>query len=183
MAKGKSSINRVFWLIICLCVISTNRIGGNCIQKVYTDEVGVREATGKNDGPRVEEYLRSVGRKKGDAWCAAFVHWALTQCGVTGLPKSGWSPSWFTRNVVYKRGAAENKTPQTGDVFGLYFSNLKRVAHVGFIDKWGDGEYTITVEGNTSSANTGNATREGGGVYKKRRLKRQIFIVSRWINK
>lgn len=180
MAKNKSSITRVFWLVVCLCLCCPYYIGGNCVQSVYTAEVGVKEATGKNDGIRVEEYLSSVGRKRGDAWCAAFVYWSLSKCGITGIPKSGWSPSWFTKNVIYKRGQAGNKTPQTADVFGLYFANLKRVAHVGFIDNWTSGDYVVTVEGNTSDANTGNATREGGGVYKKRRLKRQIYIVSRW---
>lgn len=182
MAKNKNYSSLVFWLIVCFCTISSNGISGDaiCVKNTYTAEVGVYEATGKNDGPRVEEYLSSVGRKKGDAWCAAFVHWTLKRCGITNIPYSGWSPSWFTRNVVYKRGRTDNKIPQTADVFGLYFQNLGRVAHVGFIDSWAEGQYCTTVEGNTSDANTGNATREGGGVYKKRRLKRQIYIVSRW---
>lgn len=184
MAKSKNSISRFLWLTICLCFFATGIVANTtCIQQTYTSQIGVYEATGKNDGPQVEEYLASVGRKKGDAWCAAFVHWTLSRCGIKGLPYSGWSPSWFTKNVVYTRGGTNNQTPLTGDVFGLYFANLKRIAHVGFIDRWAaNTDYCITVEGNTSEANTGNATREGGGVYKKRRLKRQIFKVSRWAN-
>lgn len=184
MAKSKNSAYNILWLSICLCIFIATPVAGDipCIQRTYNSQIGVYEATGKNDGPQVEEYLSSVGRKKGDAWCAAFVHWVLSRCDVNDIPFSGWSPSWFTKNVIYKRGGKSNQTPQTGDVFGLYFLNLKRVAHVGFIDRWTDGsDYCITVEGNTSDANTGNATREGGGVYKKRRLKRQIYIVSRWV--
>ncbi len=36
--------------------------------------------------------------------------------------------------------------PATADVFGIYFADLKRIAHVGFVDEWGD-KYVITVEG------------------------------------
>lgn len=184
MAKGKSGISRILRLLICLCICTTSVVAADidCVKKTYTAEIGVYEATGHNDGPRVEMYLKSVGRYKGDAWCAAFVHWVLQKCGAENLPYSGYSPSWFpSRKVVYKRGKQGNQRPQTADVFGLYFQNMGRIAHVGFIDNWGDGDFVITVEGNTSDANTGNATREGGGVYKKRRLKRQIYAVSRWL--
>jgi len=134
----------------------------------------VREATGKNDGEQVEKYLSSTGLGKGNAWCAAFVNWTLKKCGIKTI-NSAWSPSWFPASkVVYENGKG---SPQTGDVFGIYFSSKKRIAHVGFIDKWGD-DYVITVEGNTNNA----GSREGDGVYKKRRLKRQIYKVSRWRN-
>lgn len=51
------------------------------------------------------------------------------------------------------------------------------VAHVGFIDAWPDGDYVITVEGNTNMA----GSREGDGVYRKRRPKQSIYQVSRWV--
>lgn len=148
-----------------------------CITKTYTAEIGVREATGRNDGERVETYLASVGFGKGHAWCAAFVSWTLQQCGVSN-PKSAWSPSWFpNRKVIYHRGNQQLKEliPAAGDVFGIYFQKLKRIAHVGFVDRWGE-KYVVTVEGNTNDA----GSREGDGVYKKRRLKSQIYKVSRW---
>lgn len=89
---------------------------------------------------------------------------------------SAWSPALFTRNVIYNRGSLKNKTPCSGDVFGLYFTNLKRVAHVGFVDKWTN-QFVITVEGNTNEA----GSREGDGVYRKRRPIRTIYIVSDYI--
>lgn len=42
---------------------------------------------------------------------------------------------------------------------------------------WSEGNFTITVEGNTNEA----GSREGDGVYRKRRLKNQIYKISRWI--
>ena len=140
-------------------------------------EVGTREATGKNDGERVEEYLRATGLGKGNAWCAAFVTWVYKEARVKAVI-SAWSPSWFTKNVIYTRGSSTNLTPAKADVFGIYFTNLKRIAHVGFIDKWDNTAYTMTVEGNTNDT----GSREGDGVYYKRRLKSQIYKVSRWIN-
>ena len=47
----------------------------------------------------------------------------------------------------------------------------------GFIDKK-DGNYYITVEGNTNEA----GSREGDGVYRKRRHIKTIYAISRWIN-
>lgn len=68
-------------------------------------------------------------------------------------------------------------TPKRADVFGIYFANLKRIAHVGFIDEWGE-KQIITVEGNTNEA--GSA--EGDGVYRKRRPIVSIYQVANWID-
>jgi hypothetical protein len=142
-------------------------------------EVGVRELTGKNDGERVEQYLHSVGFKAGAPWCAAFVHWVLQECGAARV-RSAWSPSWFpNKRVIYHRGNKQlQQDPTKADVFGIYFANRNRIAHVGFIHDWKQGNYCYTVEGNTND----NGSREGDGVYKKRRLKRQIYKVSRWLD-
>jgi len=68
-------------------------------------------------------------------------------------------------------------TPATADVFGIYFPEKKRIAHVGFIDSW-DGTWLITVEGNTNTS----GHPEGDGVYRKRRPVRSIYQVARYIN-
>ena len=64
----------------------------------------------------------------------------------------------------------------TGDVFGLYFPEKRRIAHVGFIDQW-DGTWMISVEGNTNVS----GSREGDGVYRKRRLVRTVYKVARYV--
>jgi inner membrane protein involved in colicin E2 resistance len=68
-------------------------------------------------------------------------------------------------------------TPNTTDLFGLYFPEKKRIAHVGFIDAWDD-KWLITVEGNTNIS----GEREGDGVYRKRRMVGSIYRVARYIN-
>ena len=165
-----------------IVAIKDSSLGIVCIVKklsaIYTAEIGVRELTGKNDGVRVEEYLASCGLGKGYAWCAAFVNWCFVQAGIQGSG-SAYSPNWFpVSKVVYTNGANNNRTPSKCDVFGMYYKEKKRIAHVGFIDEWKEGNnYCITVEGNTNDG----GSREGDGVYKKRRLKNQIYKVSRWI--
>lgn len=138
-------------------------------------QVGVREATGKNDGKAVEKYLRVCGLGKGYAWCAAFVSWVYQVCGVTHF-KTAWAPGWFPRNksipLTFSQGSGQ--TPKPGDVFGIWINN--RIGHVGLVYMWGD-KVVKTIEGNTNEA----GSREGDGVYEKRRLRRQIYAVSRWV--
>lgn len=149
------------------------------VKALYDSHIGVREKTGKNDGEEVEKYLAYVGLGKGYAWCAAFVCFVYGEAGVKN-PKSAWSPSMFpSANTIYQRNRNDRQgIPQYGDTFGIWFANLGRVAHVGFVDEWNDGSYFYTVEGNTNDA----GSREGDGVYRKRRLKTQVYQVSDFIN-
>jgi hypothetical protein len=158
------------------CQAQTTR---ECVTAQYLSAVGVREETGNNDGVEVQKYLASVGLDKGYAWCAAFVNYTLQQCSIKTI-NSGWCPDWFPKNkLVFKRGLMVNTgtLPQPGDVFGIYFSSKKRIAHEGFIHEWRK-TTAVTVEGNTNAA----GSREGDGVYKKIRLQSQIDAVSNWID-
>lgn len=181
------------------------------LQEIYMAEVGVRELSGRNDGERVEEYLRYTDLGEGYAWCASFVSWVYGQAGFPE-PRTAWSPALFpAKRVIWEKGrilekgpmvrplepqsgargtsfllntkesAAEPRDapvslPQKGDVFGIYFNSLKRIAHAGFVDEWGD-KYVVTVEGNTNEA----GGREGDGVYRKRRLIGSIYRVAAWL--
>jgi len=146
------------------------------IHDIYTAEIGVKELTGHNDGARVEEFLASCHLKKGDPWCAAFVCWCFLQGGIKAVI-SGYSPNWFTaKKVIWTRG--KGKTPQMADVGGIWFPKMGRIAHTFFIDKWEYGSsFTITVEGNTNK----DGSREGNLCSRKRRLKTQIYKVSRYL--
>lgn len=135
----------------------------------------MRELTGRNDGVEVESYLKTCGLQKGQPWCAAFVAWSHIQAGIKA-PTSGYSPDWFQNHVVYQRDwRKEYPKAEPGMVFGLYFQNMGRVAHVGFIDKEDQNSY-YTVEGNTNQA----GSREGDGVYAKKRMKNSIYIISKY---
>jgi len=131
-------------------------------------EVGTRERTGWNDGERVEIYLRSVGLKRGDPYCAAFVSWVYKMEGFD-KPRSGWSPALFP-------DARLARSALPGNVLGIYFPDKKRVAHVGLIVQQ-HGDWVTSIEANTNIA----GSREGDGVYKKLRHIKTIYSISDWI--
>ena len=162
------------------------------VKAIYDSQIGVREATGRNDGQQVEAYLRYTGLGKGHAWCAAFVCWVLGQAGVEN-PKTAWAASLFSYDKLVRPRAKVLTTSnsqrtttnsptthnlQRATIFGLYFPSLKRIAHCGFIDVWGDKE-VITVEGNTNDT----GSREGDGVYRKRRPVKSLYAVADWIGR
>lgn len=181
MAKVKIFISLLLGLILCLGT------SGNCTELIppdslskreqvvllYRSQIGVREV-GKNAGQQVEAYLASTGLGKGYAWCGAFVTWVIKSVGLSLPQGPAWAPSWFVKGKRIKHEMA-----QAGDVFGIWFKNKNRIAHVGFIDEnWmNSSNLILTVEGNTNEA----GSREGDGVYRKRRLKKQIYQISNWI--
>ena len=139
----------------------------NAIISIAQSQIGVREATGKNDGLNVAQYLAYTGEQKGAPWCAAFVSWVFGRAGF-GQPKTAWSPALFP---LQKR--TTNIQPAT--VFGIYFPALKRIAHCGFVERL-EGHWIITIEGNTNVA----GSREGDGVYRKRRLLNTVKYFADW---
>lgn len=138
------------------------------IVKLAAEEVGVRELTGENDGKKVESYLSIVGLHRGDPYCAAFVSWVFSKEGYE-RPRSGWSPDLFPANKV-------TKSALPGNVIGIYFANLKRIAHVGIIEKIAH-HWCLTIEANTNV----NGSREGEGVYRRRRHLKTIYRIADWI--
>jgi len=161
----------------------------NPLREIYRREIGVREATGRNDGPRVSEYLRYCGLGEGYEWCAAFVSWCHGQAGYAE-PRNAWAAALFpSGRTVWDAGGRlsvmgggipvrggegaedSNRRPRSGDVFGIYVAAKKRIAHCGFVDGW-DGTWCITVEGNVNHS-----------VVRKRRPVRTIYAVARWVGK
>jgi hypothetical protein len=139
--------------------------------------IGIREATGRNDGPMVDEILSSVGLEGTKSpWCAAFVVWvgdkALTR-PFNPYPRTAWSPIMLEHPTWDRtRGG---KPLQPADVFGIWFNSMGRVAHTGIVEK-NEGEWIVTIEGNTN----GGGSRDGDGVYRRRRLARNI-LGSSWL--
>src|SRR5690606_872474 len=139
------------------------------LRDIYWAEIGVREATGQNDGERVEAYLQYCGLGSGYAWCAAYVSWCFGQAGYEHA-RNPWSPALFpAERTVWTREPA-GTTPQQGAVFGIYYPALKRIAHVGFIDQVA-GSWLVTVEGNVEDQ-----------VLRKRRSLRSIHAVADWLS-
>jgi hypothetical protein len=147
--------------------------------RIAEAEIGVVEKTGQNDGERIKEYLAVTGLSEGYPWCAAFVAWCHLQAKISS-PHSAYSPDWFKTNVIWRRDRDTQEhsqvEPQSGDVFGIYFSSLERVAHVGIVKTWRR-DVVVTIEGNSNP----DGGREGYGVFSRRRLTSQIYVVSSYI--
>ena len=141
----------------------------NQLLNIAMSQVGISEATGNNDGPEVEKYLRYTGKQKGEPWCAAFVSWVFSQAGFT-QPRTAWSPSLFPKSKLVKQSAPAM-------VFGIYFKDKGRIAHVGLVEKL-QHDWLYTIEGNTNVV----GSREGDGVYRKIRHLKTIKSFADWLN-
>ena len=146
----------------------------------------IDEADGHNRHPWIDVFNDHAGVPLGSAWCASMVCFAMDYCGQPTPNGCAWSPSWFPESKVI-----DIQESDTADLFGLYYSNLGRIGHVGFIDGHdrlgtdarGQFEWIFTVEGNTSPWAAVDAdNREGDGMYRKRRHVRTISKAARWIS-
>ena len=146
------------------------------IVEIATAEIGVEEINGTNCGPRVDEYKAAtwLNPNKGWPWCAAFVCWVVREA----MGKDTWTfkrprtaGAWDMENWSLKQDKSTwTKKPHRGDIQPGDIVVFK-FSHVGFaVSKPDSNGYLMTVEGNTDKA----GSREGGGVYRKRRHVSQI---------
>jgi hypothetical protein len=151
------------------------------VLKVARPLIGTTEATGNNDGPIIDAILGSVGLAgTRNPYCAAFNYYCYETAGQGAVaPRSAWSPDWLAKPTWLK---GQGREPQPADAFGIYFASKKRVAHTGLVEKWG--QTVLTIEGNTSpQAGFGSeADRNGDGIWRKRRLAKQIHSVKNWLD-
>lgn len=72
--------------------------------KVAFEELGVKEAKGSRNNPRIVEYLKSCGttavnfpkvdlNSDATAWCGAFVNWCMEKAGYIGTG-TAWAKDW-----------------------------------------------------------------------------------------
>jgi len=139
---------------------------------------GVREV-GRNAGPQVEEFQKSIGLEKGDPYCAAFVCFCIKEAA----QQLGVTPSFQYGGSVYKLWTRnpdlQVAEPGVNTIFcidhGLSQKGT-RIGHTGFcITPFQEsanahpGEVFLdtlrTMEGNTNSA----GSRDGDGCYHKTR--------------
>lgn len=144
------------------------------VDSIAETYIGIREATGNNDGPEVEAILHNIGLGKGYAWCAALQSQIFDDAKLKS-PRSAYCPDWFRTNIVYRR---DKKTPtpfkvKRGQNAGFFIASKGRVGHIGMIFDESKFNYSIH-EGNTNEAGSD----EGEGAYNKIRNKRSIYIIA-----
>jgi hypothetical protein len=111
--------------------------------------IGTVELTNHNDGPIVEKFLRIVGRKKGDSWCAAFVSYCLKAAEVSypGI-RSGLARSFRLKNSIRAREVLTGKQKIFPGTIIVWEKGNTVFGHVGFVEKWFK-QNGVTIEGNT----------------------------------
>lgn len=145
---------------------TTNQLT-NHLLNIARSQIGIREATGNNDGTQVEAYLKVTNLPKGNPWCAAFISWVYQKAGFE-KPQTAWSPALFPM-------ARRTLNPQPADVLGIYSLKLKRIAHAGLVERRQD-NWIIAIEGNTNA----DGVRDGDGVYRKWRHLKTIKYFANW---
>jgi hypothetical protein len=145
-------------------------------------KIGVRESGGANKGPALAPFFEADwydpnGAAPGDdgyPWCAAFVCWCV-QVAVAGRAITFKRPRTPSAWGLEKWSLAQDASTWTlkppgrdinrGDIVVFEFSHCGIA--VGGVDSSG---YVDVVEGNTNAA----GSREGDGVYRKRRHISQV---------
>lgn len=131
--------------------------------------IGIKELTGKNDGPEVERFLAYVHVYKPAPWCAAVICENYGKHGVCN-PRSAWSPAFFNSKTI-------TNNPQMADTYGIFYPKLKRIGHVGvLLSISADGRWIEGYEGNTNS----QGSREGNQFAHRKRLGSQIRMYADW---
>lgn len=115
----------------------------------------------------------------GVPYCAMFVSWVFAQAGqsLPGLPTASCSVI-----VANNRGTSRSKTTsqaKPGDVvlFDWNPSAGDGADHVGIVES-NHGTYLTTIEGNTSSGNSGSQS-NGGGVWRRTRAYSTVYAIYR----
>ena len=172
---------RFFLVFVISCALVSRSVGEekqdvrSRLINALNSQLNVRE-TLPNQGVMVDKYLHSVGVTIPAPWCAAFVSFNLQQLGIPN-PDSAWSPDYAnTKDIIWTNKKKEGKL-LPGDVVTYYYPHLKRVGHVGFYTGTDKTGYFITIEGNTN----GGGSRDGDGVYKKKREPGKVYAISRYI--
>lgn len=136
-------------------------------------QIGVKEKTGKNDGYKVEQYLKSVGLGKGYPYCAAGQYWCFwSACKDLNLPftaipiyRTGSTVKMYNEGI--KMGRKVVPKPKNNDLIFWRRPNEWR-GHVERIIEVRRAGWVVTIGFNTSSGGRGSQD-DGGGVFKRKR--------------
>lgn len=146
------------------------------VMAIAGGEVGVMEQPpGSNRGPKVDQYLTSVGLDPADgsfAWCAAFIYWCFRKASVElGVPNpavktAGALDVWRLAGAKgFRRitpGEAVDRPAVIGPGMIFVLSTGGGHGHVGLIESV-QGVVLTTIEGNTNDG----GSREGVGVFRR----------------
>ncbi len=131
--------------------------------------VGTREL-GTNRGPAVERFLRGVGLRPGNPYCAAFVSYCLEAAGaVEPVVRSGLAYRFISRQrSIEARLVVRGVVEVVPGTVVVWRKGNTTQGHTGFVVAW-SGASGETVEANTGPGPYGNQ-RDGEGVWRRRMI-------------
>lgn len=141
--------------------------------EIAAAEVGTEEVNGSNRGPRVDQYQAATWLEKKDwgAWCAAFVCWCVREA----MKANAGKPYTFERPMTagafdfarwsLKQDASTHTKEFPGEDIKAGDIVIFKFSHIGIATGEPVNGAVDTIEGNTDTA----GSREGGGVYRKKR--------------
>ncbi len=134
--------------------------------------VGIREATGRNDGPMVELIQSTIGNAANESWCMSFVQTALAYAEKRTGQSSPIAAGEHCLTVWAETPKAQRvkDIPAIGAII-IWRHGLTSNGHTGITIGEVEGTSFDTVEGNTAAGidNGGEIVRDGQGVYANRR--------------
>lgn len=154
---------------------------------VAAGRLGIREATGKNDGPAIDAMLRLVGSPRFSPWCGAEQAWQQQLCGLPFPRQAGGARFWAvdpvrTYFVRGTRGSVDSLKP--GHQVMFYYANLGRIGHIGravapgrSVRRGRPARGWWCVEGNTGTS----GTREGAGVHRLFRQANEFYACTNYL--
>ena len=145
----------------------------NDILKVAKGEIGYTEGSKNNN-----KYGKAYGWNN-VAWCVQFVWWCFYKANASALFYGGGRTALCSALYGHhKSQKVSTSSLQPGDIVFFDFSG-KKVAtnHVGIVESV-SGSTITTIEGNTSSGNSGSQA-NGDGVYRRKRNLKYISCAYR----
>lgn len=143
------------------------------INKVARSQVGVHEGKDKsgnwNNDQKYSDQLPGFKWSDGQAWCATFVCWVFWKTGNLDLLPSP-SASVDALAAGFKANGRFSEYPAKGAV--AFYGVPSDLNHTGIVVDY-DQDFIYVVEGNTND----NGSREGDGVYLKKRERRGANVI------
>lgn len=136
--------------------------------EVATKYIGIKEATGKNDGVEVEMFQKAVDNKaSGESWCMAFVQFCLQQVEAIENIRTNMFASEHCLAVWNKTPVEMRKVHPFPGYVAIWQHGDTTQGHTGIVTELIDADHFATIEGNTGSG--AGVIRDGDGVYKRTR--------------
>ncbi|MBC7644599.1 MAG: CHAP domain-containing protein [Thermoleophilia bacterium] len=119
-------------------------------------EVGVREASGNNDGERIATYRTATegAENTPGPWCSYFVSWLARQSGApvgTNGAGVGYVPTLEEWGRNSGRFADGKTTPKPGDIVIFDWQGDGTADHTGIVERVDADGRVHTIEGNSSN--------------------------------